>query len=122
MLSKATPILPAEDMARAKAFYTQKLGLKLNMENEGIAIFECQDGSMVGVYPHERTRATHTAAALMVDDLSAEMASLRQKGVVFEDYDQPGLKTVNGVAEADGMKSAWFTDTEGNIVALNQMG
>ena len=49
------------------------------------------------------------------------MADLRKRGVVFEDYDLPGLKTVNGVVELDTMKGAWFTDTEGNIISLSEM-
>ena len=120
MLSKATPILPAEDMARAKAFWTQKVGLSLMQESDMWATLQLPDGSMIGMYPHERTRATHTAFGLQVDDLEKEMAELKSRGVVFEEYDQPGLKTVNGVAEADGMKSAWFVDSEGNTIGLAQ--
>ncbi|HYV33270.1 MAG TPA: hypothetical protein VE973_00265 [Candidatus Limnocylindria bacterium] len=58
----------------------------------------------------------------MVQDLEAEMADLRSRGVVFEEYDFPGLKTVNGVATMDGFKTCWFKDTEGNILALGQAG
>ena len=59
-------------------------------------------------------------AVWSVDDLDAEMTELRSKGVVFEDYDLPGLKTVNGVSTGGGMKSAWFKDSEGNILAIGQ--
>jgi hypothetical protein len=56
----------------------------------------------------------------MTDDLDAEMSSLRERGVQFEDYDVPGMKTDNGVATMDGMKAAWFRDTEGNFICISQ--
>ena len=64
--------------------------------------------------------AKNTVFAIDTDDLARDMAVLRDKGVVFMDYDFPGLKTVDGVAELDGEKSAWFEDSEGNILALGQ--
>ncbi|MGH2654353.1 MAG: VOC family protein [Actinomycetota bacterium] len=48
------------------------------------------------------------------------MAELRAKGVTFEEYDMPGLKTVNGIAELGGEKGAWFKDPEGNILSVSQ--
>ena len=122
MLAKASPVLVAEDMARAKAFYTEKLGLSVMFDSPEAIALQLKDESVLVLYPHERTKATHTVAAFMVDDLAAEMKELRGRGVVFEEYDQPGLKTVNGVAELPGMKSAWFKDTEGNILSVGQMG
>ena len=67
------------------------------------------------------TLATHTAAAFVVDDVTAVVRELRGRGVTFEDYDQPGLKTVDGIAEFEGVKSAFFVDSEGNIIAINEM-
>jgi hypothetical protein len=55
-----------------------------------------------------------------VDDVESEVAQLRAKGVVFEEYDMPGIKTVNGIATGGGAKTAWFKDTEGNIMAVSQ--
>ena len=121
MLGRAMPVLPAEDMARAKAFYTGKLGLSVMFESESGAAFQAPDGTGVFVYPHERTLATHTAAAFVVDDVTAVVRELRGRGVTFEDYDLPGLKTVDGIAELEGVKSAWLVDSEGNIIAINQM-
>ena len=122
MLAKAFPVLAADDLARAKAFYAEKLGLDIMMESEEGVFFQLKDGSGLLVYPHKGTRATNTAAGFWVDDLAAEMTELKGRGVKFEDYDQPGLKTVDGVVEADGFKSAWFLDTEGNILSVGQLG
>jgi hypothetical protein len=55
-----------------------------------------------------------------VDDVGAEVAELKARGVVFEEYDMPGIKTVNGIATAGGAKTAWFKDTEGNTLAVSQ--
>jgi predicted enzyme related to lactoylglutathione lyase len=77
---------------------------------------------MIYIYQRAPTRADHTVAAFDVADIEAEMRQLRSKGVQFEEYDMPGIKTVNGVATMpDGDKAAWFKDTEGNILALEQM-
>ena len=122
MLRTAQANLPAEDMARAKAFYTGKLGMSLVFESEMGAALEASDGTGIFLYPHERTVAAHTAASFMTDDdLTTIVKELRGRGVSFEDYDQPGLKTVDGVAQLTGVKSAWFVDSEGNIIAINQI-
>lgn len=116
-------VLPAEDIDRAKAFYTEKLGLKLKDENKerGELYFDCGGGTMLLVYKRKRTTAEHTAAAFKVDNIEQTMEELRAKGVTFEEYDFPGLKTVNGIATVGDMKGAWFTDPEGNIVAVSEM-
>ncbi|MEV0190186.1 VOC family protein [Kitasatospora purpeofusca] len=114
-------IIPAADVARAKAFYTDTLGLKLTDAGpHGDLTFEC-GGSEFGIYETPSGgQAAHTLASFKVSDLDAEMAGLRGKGVVFEEYDMPGLKTVDGVVEDDGMRAAWFRDSEGNILCLNE--
>ncbi|GAA1398624.1 glyoxalase/bleomycin resistance/dioxygenase family protein [Kitasatospora putterlickiae] len=114
-------IIPAADLARAKSFYTDTLGLKLTDAGpEGDLTFEC-GGTEFGIYETPSGgQAAHTLASFKVPDLDAEMTALRGKGVVFEEYDMPGLTTVNGVAEAEGMRAAWFKDSEGNILCLNE--
>ncbi len=125
MLSNApvTPTLPATDIERAKKFYTEKLGLKQSATQvpADSAMFECGNGSMLFIYQRPPSPAQHTLANFDVKDLEAEMTELRGRGVVFEEYDMPGLKTVNGVATMGNYKSAWFKDSEGNILALGQM-
>ncbi len=115
--------LPAADIERAKAFYEGTVGLPLVQDLEGALMFACGNGTMFFVYPSEFAGTNKaTAAGFQVDDIQAVMEELRGKGVTFEEYDMPGLKTVNGVATLGPSKSAWFTDTEGNILALVQSG
>lgn len=121
MLAKATPVLPAEDMERAKAFYTEKVGLSILFEMPEGAAFGCGDGTTIFIYPHERTLATHTTASFVVENVVAEVARLREQGVVFEEYDDPELKTENGIAQQSSGSGAFFTDTEGNIIGIVQM-
>lgn len=109
-------------MARAKKFYAEKLGLDMAMESDEGTLFHLKDDSVLLVYPHEGVRATNTVAGFIVEDIVAEVAELKSRGVKFENYDQPGLKTVDGIAESEGLKGAWFLDTEGNILAINQIG
>jgi catechol 2,3-dioxygenase-like lactoylglutathione lyase family enzyme len=118
--ARAVTTLPAVDIDRARKFYEGKLGLKPREANEYTVMYDCGQGTGIFLYKRGPTKADHTVAAFEVDDLHKEMKELRQKGVVFEDYDLPGLKTVDGVADMEGEKAAWFTDTEGNILSLGQ--
>jgi predicted enzyme related to lactoylglutathione lyase len=115
-------VLPATDLERAKKFYTEKLGLTESASQEpGGAMFDCGEGSKLYVYKRAPVKVEHTQANFMVEDIEAEIKDLRGRGVVFEEYDFPGLKTVNGVATmGKGFKAAWFKDSEGNILALGQ--
>ena len=115
------PVLPAADLARAKAFYTETLGLSIQFESEGGVGFTAGNGTMLFIYPYGKTKAEHTVAGFLVADVVAEVASLRAKGVTFEEYDMPGLKTVDGIAEMGGVKGAWFNDPEGNTISLGEM-
>ncbi len=121
--AEAMAVLAAEDAQRAKAFYTDKLGLKVVMEmGEETALFEAGQGSKILIYQRERSKAEHTVLGFVVEDVEASVKGLAEKGVSFEQYDFPGLKTNElGIAEIDGTKSAWLTDPEGNIVSLTQM-
>ncbi len=124
MLSTALvrPTIPVVDLERAKAFYIDKLGLKLASENPGGAIIEAGGGSTLLLFPRtEATKAEHTAAGFTVGDVEAEVAALRAKGVVFEDIDMPGLKTENGIAHIGPFAVAWFKDTEGNILGVGDV-
>jgi len=116
------PTLPAVDIKRARKFYEEMLGLKVIMEDPAPGMMlQAGGGTMLYVYQRTPTKADHTVAEFEVDDIDAEMKELRSKGVKFEEYDMPGLKTVNGIAKMDGdVKAAWFKDTEGNILALGQ--
>lgn len=117
--------LPAKDLARARAFYADKLGLLPVREGpEGLASFlfyEVAAGDRFLIYQTAGTASgQHTQMGFEVEDIAGEVKDLRARGVVFEEYDWPGLKTVDGIAEAGGAKSAWFKDSEGNMVAVVQ--
>lgn len=115
--------VPALDLARARKFYQDKLGLVPKEEYGGGSglVYECGQGSTFFMYQTPGAGTSKANQAFWaVDDLDAEMAALRGKGVRFEDYDMPGLKTVNGVNVGGGAKTAWFKDSEGNILAISQ--
>jgi catechol 2,3-dioxygenase-like lactoylglutathione lyase family enzyme len=123
MLSNApiVPYIPAADVPRARKFYEGMLGLTVKEEYAGGVIYECGKGSWVFLYPSPGAGTSKASTAFWtVDDVEAEVAALKARGVVFEEYDWPGLKTVNGIATGGGAKTAWFKDTEGNILAVSQ--
>jgi catechol 2,3-dioxygenase-like lactoylglutathione lyase family enzyme len=116
-----TPYIPAADVARARRFYEEKLGLAPREEYAGGVIYECGRGTSVFMYPSPGAGTSKASYAFWtVDDVAAEVAELKGRGVVFEEYDMPGIKTVNSIATAGGAKTAWFKDTEGNILAVSQ--
>lgn len=117
-----TTILPVINMERARDFYEQKLGLKpLGMHSDGNFLYAGGNGAMIALHPKESgTKADHTALSFQVQDISATVTALEQKGVVFEDYDLPGLKTVNHVCVLGAEKAAWFKDPEGNYLCIHE--
>lgn len=118
----ATAVLPAADLDRAKKWWHDVLGREPVADDaEGEAVFYEIGGCVVMVY---RTQfagtAQNTAFNLFTDDLDRDMTAMRTHGVVFHDYDFPGLQTVDGVAQLGDERAAWFSDSEGNIFALSQ--
>jgi predicted enzyme related to lactoylglutathione lyase len=123
MLSNAAivPYIPVKDVARARKFYEEKVGLTPKQEYAGGVIYECGKGSWVFMYPSPGAGTSRASTAFWaVEDVAAEVAALKSRGVTFEEYDMPGLKTVDGIATGGGAKTAWFKDTEGNILAVSQ--
>jgi catechol 2,3-dioxygenase-like lactoylglutathione lyase family enzyme len=121
--SAVRPTLPASDLARARKFYEETLGLKVMEENEGGILFDVAGGTALGVYPSGFAGTNQaTAAEFEVTDLASEMKDLRSRAVKFEEYDLPGIKTVDGVWSFGKDKGAWFKDTEGNILSLVERG
>lgn len=114
--------IPANDVARARRFYEGKIGLKPAEEVAGGVSYQFADNTACFLYPAAPNAGTSKASQAFwtVDDLERVMADLRNRGVEFEDYDEPDFKTVNGILEGGGAKAAWFKDTEGNIMALVQ--
>ena len=119
--TRATCILPAKDMARARRFYEEALGLEaVGAKPDGKFVYRC-GGTEIALFPREEgTRATHTALSFQVDDIGAAVKELEGRGVRFADYDLPGLKTVEHVCVLGAEKAAWFEDPEGNILCLHE--
>ena len=116
------PTLPAADMARARAWYHDKLDLDPVEEmGDGSLWFAMGDGRFL-VYP-SRFAGTNqaTSATFMPDDFDQAMMQLRSRGVVFEEYDMgENFRTIDAVLEMpDGMRAAWFKDSEGNIIGMD---
>jgi catechol 2,3-dioxygenase-like lactoylglutathione lyase family enzyme len=113
--------IPAKDMARARQFYEKTLGFDPVDENPGGVMYHAR-GSAFFLYPSEFAGTNKaTVMGFETNDLRRQVNELRLKGVKFEEYTTPGVKTVDGIAEmGDGSAGAWFTDTEGNILSLIQ--
>lgn len=110
------------DLDRAKKFYTETLGLPVMMESAGGIMLQAGKGTALFVYPSGFAGTNKaTAASFNVDDFEATVAELRSRGVAFLDYDFPGLKTENGVAQTPEGPAAWLADPDGNILAVTQM-
>jgi catechol 2,3-dioxygenase-like lactoylglutathione lyase family enzyme len=122
---RAAPTIPVTDPAKARGFYEGTLGLKFSRElSDGSIEYECGGGTSVFTYPTAENagKSPATLASFEVDDTPAAVEELRGKGVTFEEYDLPGLKTVEGIAELGGSKGAWFKDPDGNILAVFEPG
>jgi catechol 2,3-dioxygenase-like lactoylglutathione lyase family enzyme len=112
--------IPARDVDRARRFYEGKLGFRPGREIEDGVAYECAGGTACFLYPTPNAgTSTASQAFWQVTDIEREVAELKGRGVVFEDYDMPG-KDANGIVTAGGAKAAWFKDTEGNILAIIQ--
>ena len=124
MLSAApvTTMLPVMDMQRARNFYESKLGMKpVGLKPDGKFVYACSGGAFIALFPKEGgTKADHTAISFQGDEIGTEIAALKSAGVVFEDYDFPGLKTIDHVCVLGSEKAAWFKDTEGNFLCIHE--
>jgi catechol 2,3-dioxygenase-like lactoylglutathione lyase family enzyme len=126
--SKVATRLPANDLQRARRFYSEKLGLEPVEERPGGLLYRCGSGAFALFQSGGASSGTHTQMGWQVDDIEAVVAELRRRGVVFEEYDVPGLRTVNGIAEVEGNypsigvaeRAAWFRDSEGNLLGIGQ--
>ena len=113
--------IPAKDVARARAFYEGKVGLKPREEIAGGVVYEFGKSTACFLYPTPNAGTSMASQAFwQVDDVEREVKELKARGVKFEEYDMPGMKTVNGIASAGGAKTAWFKDSEGNTMAIVQ--
>jgi catechol 2,3-dioxygenase-like lactoylglutathione lyase family enzyme len=124
MLSKSPVFasLPFRGLRKAKDFYTKKLGLAVksgSVEEDHIE-FSAGKGTVIAVFESGSPKSHDTAATFAVTDLAKEMKALRAKGVKFEEYDLPRIKTKDGVFAMGKIKAAWFKDPGGNVICLLQ--
>ncbi|MBH5390902.1 VOC family protein [Bradyrhizobium diversitatis] len=126
--AKVATRLPARDLNRARAFYSEKLGLDPVEQREGGLRYVCAGGEFAIFVSVGMQSGTHTQMAWEVEDIETTVRELRARGVEFEEYDLPGLKTVDGIAEITGNypskgigeRGAWFRDREGNVLGIGQ--
>lgn len=111
------------DMDRARAFYEGTLGFSVDSEGAEGGVHYRSGNTRFYLYPSQFAgHAQHTLASWAVDDIDVEVGDLTDKGVTFERYDLPGLKTdERGIAELGGARAAWFKDPDGNILNIEQL-
>lgn len=124
MLSSARTYatLPAGDLDRARRFYEETLGfLPADVQPGGVR-YEAAGGSRFLVFPSSgQASGNHTQIGFHVDDIAAEVAELRSRGVVFETYDIPTFDRETMIATFPAIRSAWFKDTEGNLIGIVEL-
>lgn len=121
--------IPAQDLDRARRFYAEKLGLEPSEERPGGLLYRCASGEFALFDSAGGSPGTFTQMAWDVDDIEATVAEMKTRGVVFEEVDLPGLRTVDGIAEVSGNypskggqgeRAAWFRDSEGNMLGIGE--
>lgn len=109
-----------EDLTRALSFYHEKLGLKTMAYTDFFGAAISTDGSAISLAQRSKVASDEDSVNFTVKDIEATIKELKSRGVVFQDYDTDRLKTVNHVSEYKGFKAAWFKDSEGNTLQINQ--
>ncbi|HSX23636.1 MAG TPA: VOC family protein [Candidatus Saccharimonadales bacterium] len=108
------------DLSRALKFYQEKLGLKTMAFTDFFGAAMSSDGSVVALAMREKVPSDEDSVNFTVKDIKATIKELESRGVVFNDYDKPRLKTVDHISEYKGFQAAWFKDSEGNTLQINQ--
>ena len=117
----AEATLPAKDLERARSFYVDRLGLTVQSEDEA-GIHFVVGGSRFRLFSSSGSSdGSHTQLALIVQDIAAQVDALHARGVSFEAYDYPTLKTVDGIADLGYARAAWLKDSEGNLLGIAQL-
>ncbi|MFF5497283.1 VOC family protein [Streptomyces aquilus] len=121
--------LPAQDLDRARRFYSEVLGLEPVDERPGGLLYRCGGTEFAVFRSAGAAPGTFTQMGWEVDDLDTVVARLRARGVTFEEVDVPGLRTKDGIADIDGNypskgargeRAAWFRDSEGNLLGIGE--
>ena len=121
-MSSATTILPVDDAARAHSFYTEKLGLPhRGMTDDGNELLGIDGGPLLELMPvSDGKHSDHTTLSFEVTDIEVTVRDMEARGVRFQDYDLPTLKTENHICTTESEKCAWFMDTENNILCVHE--
>ena len=125
--ARITAIVPVSDIEAAIEFYEGALGLRLEERRDDLptnreAEFSAGSGNLLLYESVGAGKSRHTVAGFRVDDLDAAVGGLRERGVVFEEYDLPDLKTEGGIASVGDVRAAWCKDPDGNILAFESIG
>ena len=121
--------LPAQDLERARRFYSEQLGLEPSEKREGGLLYRMGEGVFALFESSGASSGEFTQMGWEVDDIEATVAELKDRGVAFEEIDAPGLRTVDGIADVQGNypskggkgeRAAWFRDSEGNMLGIGQ--
>lgn len=114
-------MIPVSNLDRAKHFYGETLGIKAEMVTEGGVMYG-SGGTRFFVYPSSYKASGHTQMSWQVPDIKATVAELKAKGIKFEEFDLPGIKSVEGIVQSGpNVWTAWFKDPEGNLLGLTQI-
>lgn len=114
--------IPAADLGRARRWYEERLGFVPIRELPGGLMYEAAEGTRFVIYPTPNAgQSPNTLMGFATSDIEAEVRELKARGVVFEDYDFPTLKTVDSIATTGPTRGAWFRDSEGNIIGIVQL-
>jgi catechol 2,3-dioxygenase-like lactoylglutathione lyase family enzyme len=120
-LAPVHPTLPAADLERARRFYEEVVGFRPTEVLPGGVMYGAGDGTRFLVFPSSgRASGDHTQIGFTVSDLAAEVAELKSRGVTFESYAMPSFDPATSIATIGATCSAWFKDSEGNLVGLVQ--
>ena len=111
----------ATNLGAAREFYGERIGLEVLIESDDFVTFNCGgDSRLVVTRSSTGTSEPQTKASWRVSDLAAEVAELRSRGVEVEEYDEPDLRTVDGIADVGFALAAWLVDPHGNSLGLLQ--
>lgn len=124
--ARITAIVPVSDVDAAIRFYGDTLGLELLERRDDLAQnpeaeFRGADGTLLAYVSKGAGQSRHTVAGFRVDDIDSVVSGLRERGVEFEDYDLPDLKTEQGIVTIGGVRAAWCRDPDGNIIAIESV-
>jgi catechol 2,3-dioxygenase-like lactoylglutathione lyase family enzyme len=126
---KVATRIPVQDLDRARRFYAEKLGIEPAEERPGGLLYRPASGEFALFLSAGRSEGAFTQMGWEVEDIEAAVAALRARGVEFLEYDLPGLRTVDGIADIEGNypskgtgeRGAWFHDSEGNLLGMGQV-